>query len=96
MPGGDRTGPRGEGPMTGRGMGYCAEGSATPMRGAFGMGQGRGFGRGRGFARTIPANTAPLPQELSKEQQMKNLEQQKVATEERLKEIERQLEDLKK
>ncbi len=22
MPGGDRTGPRGEGPMTGRGMGY--------------------------------------------------------------------------
>lgn len=25
MPGLDRTGPRGEGPMTGRGLGYCAE-----------------------------------------------------------------------
>ncbi len=93
MPGGDRTGPRGEGPMTGRGLGYCAEGSRAPMRGAFGM--GRGFGRGRGFARAIPPNTAPLAQELSKEQQMKNLEQQKAAAEQRLKEIERQLEDLK-
>lgn len=93
MPGKDRTGPRGEGPMTGRGMGYCAEGSRAPMRGSFGM--GRGFGRGRGFARAIPPNTAPLAQELSKEQQMKNLEQQKAAAEQRLKEIERQLEDLK-
>ncbi len=94
MPGGDRTGPRGEGPMTGRGMGYCVEGSATPMRGSFGM--GRGFGRGRGFARAIPTDTAPLARELSKEQQVKTLEQQKAAAEERLKEIERQLEDLKK
>ncbi|RLG15090.1 MAG: hypothetical protein DRN71_02180 [Candidatus Nanohalarchaeota archaeon] len=94
MPGRDRTGPSGDGPMTGRGLGYCAEGSAAPMRGSFGM--GRGFGHGRGFARAIPANIAPLPQVLSKEQQMKNLEQQKSATEESLKEIERQLEELKK
>ncbi len=90
MPGGDRTGPRGEGPMTGRSMGYCAEGSAAPMRGAFGM------GRGRGFARRMPANTVPLAQELSKEQQVKNLELQKAAVEERLREIERQIEELKK
>ena len=95
MPGGDRTGPRGEGPMTGRGLGYCAEGSRAPMRGAFGMGQGRGFGRGRGFARAIPPNAAPLAHVPSKEQQTKNLEQQKAAAEQRLKEIERQLEDLK-
>ena len=46
MPRGDRTGPAGEGPMTGRGMGYCA-GYDRP---GF-MNQGRGFGRGpgRGF-----------------------------------------------
>ena len=80
--------------MTGRGMGYCQEGSRAPIGGSFGM--GRGFGRGRGFARAIPPNTMPLAQELSKEQQMKNLEQQKAVAEERLKEIERQLEDLKK
>jgi len=45
MPGGDRTGPLGMGPMTGRGAGFCA-GYRLPRR-AFGM----GFGRGRGFNR---------------------------------------------
>lgn len=54
MPGGDRTGPWGAGPRTGRGAGYCAgfrqPGYATPFiygRGAgFGRGGGRGGGRG--------------------------------------------------
>lgn len=49
MPGGDRTGPLGEGPMTGRGMGFCggnaAGGVAEP-----GFRRGRGFGPRRGFA----------------------------------------------
>jgi len=44
MPGGDRTGPRAEGPMTGRGMGYCA-GNDRP---GYSSGN-QGFGRGRGF-----------------------------------------------
>ena len=47
MPRGDRTGPRGMGPMTGRGLGYCvgygAPGYASPA-----LGYGRGFGRGQG------------------------------------------------
>jgi hypothetical protein len=50
MPGGDRTGPMGMGPMTGRAAGRCA-GSATPgfvnAPGGRGFG-GRGGGRGRG------------------------------------------------
>ncbi|MBN1893652.1 DUF5320 domain-containing protein [bacterium] len=50
MPGGDRTGPAGMGPMTGRGAGYCAgygmPGYANP---AFGWGMGRGRGAYRGF-----------------------------------------------
>ncbi|MGI6375010.1 MAG: DUF5320 domain-containing protein [Anaerolineae bacterium] len=49
MPRGDRTGPWGAGPMTGRGMGYCAGFDApSDVQGGFGrrMG-GRGFwGRG--------------------------------------------------
>lgn len=53
MPGGDRTGPRGFGPMTGRGAGYCAgysvPGYANPIPGRGGFGFGRGFGRGRGW-----------------------------------------------
>ncbi|MGB3341738.1 MAG: DUF5320 domain-containing protein [bacterium] len=53
MPGGDRTGPRGFGPMTGRGAGYCAgysvPGYANQIPGRGGFGFGRGFGRGRGW-----------------------------------------------
>jgi hypothetical protein len=50
MPGGDRTGPMGQGPMTGRGFGLCA-GFGRPgyASGGFGRGMGRGFGRGRGM-----------------------------------------------
>lgn len=56
MPAGDRTGPWGMGPRTGRGMGYCS-GTAQPgYRTAgpglgFGRGYGRGFGRGLGLGR---------------------------------------------
>lgn len=46
MPGGDRTGPLGQGPMSGRAAGYCA-GAEAP--GFMNAGMGRGFGRGRGF-----------------------------------------------
>lgn len=58
MPGGDRTGPEGMGPMTGRQMGDCADSgvprsaSAAPGRGWWGWGRGRRGGRGpwgRGF-----------------------------------------------
>ena len=49
MPGGDRTGPLGEGPMTGRGLGSCGGFSAPGYAQGTG-GWGRGFGRGRGFA----------------------------------------------
>jgi hypothetical protein len=47
MPAGDRTGPWGGGPMTGRGMGYCAgygaPGYANPAFGRLGRGGGRGW-----------------------------------------------------
>ena len=45
MPGGDRTGPQGAGPMTGRGAGDCA---GYGGQGGFRSGGGRGSGRGRG------------------------------------------------
>jgi len=64
MPRGDGTGPRGEGPMTGRGMGYCAgydvPGVANPgfVRG-FDRRGGMGFGRGRGFRNWARATGLP-------------------------------------
>ena len=54
MPRGDRTGPGRLGPMTGRGLGYCAGygnpgySQGYPIGGGFGGGRGRGGG-GRGY-----------------------------------------------
>ncbi|MBD3423181.1 MAG: hypothetical protein GF417_01900 [Candidatus Latescibacteria bacterium] len=70
MPGGDRSGPRGMGPMTGRGAGYCTgnnvPGYMNPYPGGgfgrgrgWGMGRGGGFGWGRGYGRGWGAGYAP-------------------------------------
>lgn len=53
MPGRDKRGPEGRGPMTGRGLGPCAgperrEETGTEELPRRGGGFGRGFGRGRG------------------------------------------------
>lgn len=74
MPGGDRTGPRGLGPLTGRAAGFCTGGegpgrtSPLPGRG-FGGGArgrgGRGCGGGGGWRHRRPvgdlSETAPDP-----------------------------------
>jgi len=61
MPGGDRTGPMGMGPMTGRGAGYCggagAPGFINRMGGVF-LGRGRGRG-GRGWRNMFHATGLP-------------------------------------
>lgn len=74
MPAGDKTGPMGMGPMTGRGAGACA-GAAVPSSGFWGFGRRRG-GRGRGgfgyraitpvevATQTTPDTTAELKQML--------------------------------
>lgn len=46
MPGGDKTGPMGQGPMTGRRLGICGGFNRT---GFMGNSFGGGFGRGRGM-----------------------------------------------
>ena len=81
MPGQDRTGPSGEGPMTGRGLGPCGRGLAR------GRGFGRGFGRGLGYGRGLGFGWRE-PIELSKEEEKKILEAHKNEIEKRLKELE--------
>jgi hypothetical protein len=66
MPRGDGTGPRGLGPMTGRGAGYCAgyavPGFMNPYGGRLGLGFGCGRGYGRGFWPAYPYPIAsPMP-----------------------------------
>lgn len=52
MPGFDRTGPWGEGPMTGGGFGKCNARNRAHGREWFGRGRGgRGVGLGRGYGR---------------------------------------------
>ena len=51
MPGFDGTGPRGMGPMTGGGRGFCGP-YGVGM--GYGLGRGFGFGRGYGFGRGMP------------------------------------------
>ena len=46
MPGMNRTGPEGRGPMTGRGLGYC--GNPQGVNPGYGRGMGRGMRNGRG------------------------------------------------
>ncbi len=59
MPGGDRTGPLGMGPMTGRGAGFCA-GFGVPGFMNRWIGFGRGwFGRGRGWRNMFYATGLP-------------------------------------
>ena len=48
MPFGDGTGPAGQGPMTGRRLGYCA-GYPHPGYAAGGYGRSMGYGRGGGY-----------------------------------------------
>ena len=49
MPRGDRTGPNGAGPRTGRGLGDCPNAGGQSRRSGLGRGTGAGrSGRGRG------------------------------------------------
>lgn len=106
MPRGDRTGPDGIGPMTGRGAGYCA-GSSTPgylnpmPRRGLGRGFGRGMGRGRGFGFrrfqfAQPENITPVYREPTKEQEVQYLEQESKSLEQEQKIINKEMEEIKK
>mgnify|MGYP001091743802 CR=1 FL=1 len=53
MPGGDGTGPLGQGSMTGRGLGYCVGYAAPGFTWGRGYGRGQGFGRGLGYGRGL-------------------------------------------
>jgi hypothetical protein len=86
MPHGDRTGPTGQGPMTGRAMGICAgsdvPGYANPAPG-MGMAWGRnaGMGRGRAYRRRLNVsadiNTGvinkPIPVQTGEQETVENV-----------------------
>ena len=100
MPQGDRTGPNGMGPMTGRAMGFCAGFNAPGFINP-GFGRGRGLGRGRGFAwRARAFQAAPIQQiqstVITEKQEKQFLEQELNALKEEMNEIEKRLKEIKK
>lgn len=105
MPGGDRTGPLGYGPMTGRALGFCT-GHATldfryPRYGhGFGRGLGRGFGRGvwgRGFWWQNYREPAVISQPFSRNAyQTISKDEEKAYLEETIKNLQEDINNLRK
>jgi hypothetical protein len=109
MPRGDRTGPWGAGPMTGRAAGYCAgysvPGFMNPTGGygrGWGRGRGRGLGRGwgRGFGRgwyaypPLAVGQAVYPQAYAPVAQPQSPQQEVAALENYQKQLEAEKADL--
>ena len=102
MPRGDRRGPDGYGPMTGRGLGYCAgyphPGYAAPAPPMGGGGFGRG--RGRGYRHMYYATGQPAPARTgyyptpSREEEIEALREYARDLQEEVKAVEDQINEL--
>ena len=95
MPGGDRNGPMGQGPMTGRRMGFCSGLNMTGFGNRF---SGRGFGRGqgRGFRRFSQPIPEAFTEQYSTENEAEILRMQAQELAASLKNIEDRLAQLEK
>ena len=82
MPAQDRTGPNGQGPLTGRGLGPCGRGLA----------RGRGFGMGRGFRQ---GSMQVQPQVITESQEKEMLKQELETIKSEQAEIQTRLKELK-
>jgi len=99
MPRGDRTGPSGEGPTTGRGMGYCTGNENPGYMNSFsnrgggygrrfqagpGYGRGGGFGFRGGYGSYNPENISDVSEKTLIENEIRILKDQLSALEVRL------------
>jgi len=110
MPRGDKRGPMGQGPMTGRATGYCVGndvpgymedrpglGLARGFRGGRNAGMGRGLGRGMGRQMSMP-NAAPHEGNLAptKDEERNYLSKQAERLKRTLNEVEQRINELDK
>lgn len=110
MPQGDRTGPMGQGPMTGRALGFCSGYETPGYSKGFGGGMGRGYGYGRGRGRGMGYGRArnfswpyagyfpglPNNQAINKDDEVKMLKAQAESLRRSQNDIERRLRELEK
>ena len=96
MPGRDRTGPSGFGPMTGRRMGFCADndnlnysnrglGYQRGNRGGFGYGRGYSRGFGYGLGNQYVENSPNVSEKTMIENDIRILKDQLLSLEDQLK-----------
>ena len=83
MPGGDRTGPLGQGPVTGRGMGFC-RGFGGGFRRGPGYGRGGGIRFRGGFGNYFSDISPGVSEKTLIENEIRILKDQLAALEERL------------
>jgi len=99
MPGGDRTGPLGQGPMTGRKAGYCTGNNAPGYTYGPTRGFGRGFGRGRGFRNRRFWHYNPEPTSYPTQDRPRetpySLEQEKTQLEHTIQNLEEEIQHIK-
>ncbi len=89
MPGGDRSGPLGQGPMTGRQLGFCRDNQGVNMYRQMGGGFGRG--RGMGFRKNFQRFSESYPKEISIESEKEVLNRQVKSLKETLSKVEERL-----
>lgn len=102
MPGGDRTGPMGMGPMTGGGRGFCGTANSPRRFLGLGRGLGRGNGGGRGwrcnpFYRTGFARSQafqPAAQVFGRQEEANLLKDQAEAMTQQLEDIRKRISEL--
>ncbi|MBE0523434.1 MAG: DUF5320 domain-containing protein [Methanosarcinales archaeon] len=105
MPGGDRTGPSGLGPRTGRAAGYCARNPAPGyMNPILSSGSYRGGGRGRrnlycatgltGWQRGAYSYPPPVVQTITKEQELAELKYMAENMENELEDIRKRIQEI--
>ena len=98
MPGRDRTGPMGEGPLTGGGFGPCAEeGVFRPYAGrrTWGRGGGRGRGRRNWYRATGLPRRARFAPQVPQQDEAQALEQEAQWLNEQLEAIKGRLAELR-
>lgn len=104
MPRGDRTGPVGTGPMTGRRAGYCSGSGVPGFMNSTLPGQSFGFGfrgRGRGWSNTAYATELPGWQRFiytppTSQEEAESLKAQSSWLKEQLAAIDKRIEELEK
>ena len=87
MPRGDGSGPGGQGPMTGRGMGYCDGYQVPGSAGGRGLGRGMGMGRRMAAPMTYYQPAAPADEKKALAEESKLLEEELKLVKDRISEI---------